>query len=254
MTTVIPIPALRDNYIWLIRRGNVAAIVDPGEAKPVLKILKAESLRPAAILITHHHWDHVNGIQEVLHHYPVPVYGPLYESIPGRTQALGEGDEVDLQELGLRLHVLDVPGHTAGAIAYYGESLLFSGDTLFTAGCGRLFEGTAEEMYTSLAKFVRLDPETQLYCGHEYTLSNLRFATRMEPGNSSLQARLREVSALRDHGRPSVPATLAVERETNPFLRCDLPSVRAAAEQYAGKPLPTGAEVFAVVRAWKDVF
>jgi hydroxyacylglutathione hydrolase len=254
MATVIPIPAFNDNYIWLIRRNDMAAIVDPGEAAPVLKVLRAESLRLEAILTTHHHWDHVNGIEELVRRHPVPVYGPINETVPFRTVGLGEGDEVDLPELALRFRVLDVPGHTAGAIAYHGEGCLFSGDTLFTAGCGRLFEGTARQMYDSLTKLASLDPATPLYCGHEYTVSNLRFAATVEPDNEKVQTRLKETCALRERNLPTVPATLAIERETNPFLRCDLPPLRAAAERHAGRLLRPGAEVLALIRAWKDGF
>jgi hydroxyacylglutathione hydrolase len=254
MANIIPIPALKDNYIWLIQETDTVAIVDPGEAGPVLQVLHNQRLHPSAILVTHHHWDHVNGIQELLKHYPVPVYGPAAESIPGRTQGLREGDKVYLPGLDIQFQVFDVPGHTLGAIAYYGGGLLFSGDTLFTAGCGRLFEGTPAQMYGSLSKLASLDETTQLYCGHEYTLANLTFAAVVEPDSSQLKIRLREVRERRAHGLPTVPATLSIERKTNPFLRCGEPSVWLAAERYAGKSLGAAVEVFATLRLWKDCF
>ncbi len=252
MVTVIPIPALKDNYIWLIQEANTVAIVDPGDATPVLEVLQERRLALATILITHHHWDHVNGLEGLLKHYSVPVYGPASESIPQRTHGLREGDEVQLP--GVRFQVLDVPGHTAGAIAYYGEGRLFSGDTLFTAGCGRLFEGTAQQMYDSLAKLASLAQATQLYCGHEYTLANLAFASAVEPDNLHIKARLREAQQRRKRGLPTVPSTLAIERLTNPFLRSGEPGVWAAAERYAGRPSRSAVEVFATLRLWKNCF
>lgn len=252
MATVIPILAFKDNYIWLIEEANTAAVVDPGEASPVLRVLQEQKLTPTAILITHHHWDHVNGIQELRKHYSVPVYGPASESIPHRTYGLREGAEVQLP--GARFQILDVPGHTAGAIAYYGEGMLFSGDTLFTAGCGRLFEGTAQQMYDSLAKLASLAGSTELYCGHEYTLANLAFASAVEPDNPCIKARLGEAQERRKRGLPTVPSTLEIERRTNPFLRSELPSVWTAAEHHAGRPLYSTVEVFAVLRQWKNYF
>jgi hydroxyacylglutathione hydrolase len=254
MATVIPIPALKDNYIWLIRKGMAVAIVDPGEAGPVLKALREQHLDPIAILVTHHHWDHVSGIQTLLKHYSLPVYGPASEPIPDRTYGLKEGDQVCLPDLDIRLQVFDVPGHTAGAIAYHGDDLLFSGDTLFTAGCGRLFEGTAQQMYDSLGKLAGLGETTKLYCGHEYTVSNLTFALVVEPDNPVIKVRIKEACAQRERGLPTVPSTLAIEKHTNPFLRCDLPSIQAAAEQYSGRRLRPGAEVLATIRAWKDCY
>jgi hydroxyacylglutathione hydrolase len=252
MATVIPISALKDNYIWLIQEANAVAIVDPGDAGPVLKILQEQKLTPVAILITHHHWDHVNGIQALLKHYPLPVYGPASEAIPHRRYGLREGDQVQLP--GAHFQIFDVPGHTAGAIAYYGEGMLLSGDTLFTGGCGRLFEGTAQQMYDSLAKLASLAGSTELYCGHEYTLANLAFASAVEPDNPYIRARLSEAQERRKRGLPTVPSTLEIERCTNPFLRSDLPGVRVAAEHYAGRPLQSAVEVFATLRQWKNYF
>lgn len=254
MLTVTPIPALRDNYIWLIQKGRFAAIVDPGEAGPVFDVIKERSLQPVAILVTHHHWDHVSGIRELLEVHPVPVYGPRRESIPGRSRSLSQGDTVHLPRLDIRFEIYDVPGHTAGAIAYHGEDSLFSGDTLFTAGCGRLFEGTAAQMHASLTKLCSLPPATRLYCGHEYTLANLAFASAVEPDNAEIGARTRAARERRVDGLPTVPSALALERQTNPFLRCHLPSVRAAAERHCGRGLSSAAEVFGAIRSWKDSF
>lgn len=254
MIKVLPVPAYKDNYIWLISRSDTSyvVIVDPGAAQPVLHALERLALIPMAILITHHHWDHTTGLAELLQHYPVPVYGPAREPVVGVSHALRGGDRVTLAEIELSLEVLDVPGHTRGAISYYGKEMLFCGDTLFTAGCGRLFEGTPEQMHASLAKLAALPDTTQVYCGHEYTLENLHFATLVEPENRAIRARLRETATLREHGTFTVPAPLGVEKRTNPFLRASVPEVIAAAEKFAGRPLKSGAEVFAVLRHWKD--
>lgn len=255
MINVTPVAVLKDNYVWLLQdaKSPAVAIVDPGEARRVLEVLAAHHLQPAAILITHHHWDHTNGIEELLEHYPgTPVYGPAREDIPARTHPLMEGARVQLPELNLELDVLEVPGHTAGAVAYYGHGLLFSGDTLFTAGCGRLFEGTPEQMHASLSKLASLPDSTLLYCGHEYTLANLEFAALVEPGNPDIRTRIEETQALRKRGLPSVPAMLVHERRTNPFLRCGQPSVRKAAERWADAALHNETEVLATIRRWKD--
>lgn len=254
MIQVNPVPAFKDNYIWLIGHTDSrrVAIVDPGDAHPVLDALQRQSLTPCALLLTHHHRDHVGGVAELLRHFAIPVYGPAHEPVPGMTHPLREGDSVALPEIGLTLSVLDVPGHTRGAIAYYGHGCLFCGDTLFTAGCGYLFEGTPPQMYHSLGKLAALAPETRVYCGHEYTLDNLSFARVVEPHNADISARITEATHLRARNLPTVPAPLELELRTNPFLRCHIPAVIAAAERHAGRPLPTPSEVFAVVRRWKD--
>ena len=256
MLEVIPVSAFRDNYIWLIRSGDSSkvAIVDPGDAGPVLAALAGTDLMPGAILTTHHHGDHVGGVRELLEHYRVPVYGPAQESIPGRTHALKEGDTIALPDPALNFRVLDVPGHTAGHIAYYGHGCLFIGDTLFMSGCGRLFEGTAQQMYDSLQKLLALPDATRIFCAHEYTLANLRFAHAVEPDNAAIMARMESSEALRRQNHPTVPGTLAVERETNPFLRADQATVAAAAEKFAGHALHNPVEVFAAIRGWKDDF
>ncbi len=194
MTTIIPIPAFADNYIWLLRDGRSAVVVDPGDATPVLAYLERAGLTLTAILATHHHNDHVGGIPALRERYPVPVFGPARESIPARTQALSEGDVFEVPGLPVTLRTLDIPGHTAGHIALFGEVAgapsVFCGDTLFAAGCGRLFEGTPSQMWASLSALARLPDATNVYCGHEYTLANLRFALAVEPDNAALAARL----------------------------------------------------------------
>lgn len=254
MLHVIPLPAFRDNYIWLLRVGRSAAVVDPGDAGPVINYLSLHGLSLVAILITHHHGDHVGGNRELLEKFDVPVYGPRHESIPGLTHPVDESTVVSLPALELEFQVLDVPGHTRGHVAYYGANHLFCGDTLFSCGCGRLFEGTPEQMHRSLQKLAALPPETRVYCAHEYTWSNIRFARAVEPDNEDLQAREQEVQALLARHAPSLPSTLALERRTNPFLRTDQAQVRTAAERHAGTPLGNEGAVFAALRAWKDDF
>ena len=258
MPEIIPIPAFADNYIWLLRAGAVAAIVDPGDAAPVIAHVQREEITPCAILATHHHRDHVGGIPALLERWPVPVYGPAREKVPGRTQALEGGDRFTVPGIAATFDVIDVPGHTAGHIALFGEfgggPVLFCGDTLFTAGCGRLFEGTPAQMWTSLSALAALPPETRVYCGHEYTLANLRFALAVEPGSAALKARNEREQARRDRGEPTVPSTMGEERATNPFLRAHLQQVRAAAAAHAGHALPDDVAAFAALREWKDAF
>lgn len=252
-STIEPIPAFADNYIWLLTQGKRAAVVDPGDPAPVLDALRARHLQLAAILVTHHHGDHVGGVS-ALAAPGVPVYGPAGEDIPCRTHALVEGDAIDV--LGTRFTVLDVPGHTRGHIAYYAAELdaLFCGDTLFAAGCGRLFEGTPAQMLASLTKLAALPPATRVYCAHEYTLANLHFARAVEPDNAALAARSERCAALRARGTPTVPSTLAEERKTNPFLRGEVAAVRAAAERIDASAAASPVATFAALRAWKNRF
>ncbi len=260
MITVHAIPAFTDNYLWLLARGSEAVVVDPGDAAPVRAFLDREGLQLTTILITHWHPDHIGGIATLAGH-ALPVYGPAAEAsrIPGLTQPLADGER--LQVLGLEFEVLAVPGHTLGHIAYYSapsaaapEGLLFCGDTLFSAGCGRLFEGSPQQMHDSLSRLAALPPRTPVYCTHEYTLSNLAFAWAVEPYNAALGARIAEVQALRAAGLPSLPSAMAVERASNPFLRTDQAAVHAAAERWAGAPLISTTEVFAALRRWKDSY
>ena len=252
--TIEPIPAFDDNYLWLLVRGSQAAVVDPGDAAPVLQRLQQRNLRLQAILVTHHHGDHVGGVASLSRATGARVHGPGAEAIPARDVALAGGSRIDV--LGVAFDVLDVPGHTLGHIAYHAPALraLFCGDTLFAAGCGRLFEGTAAQMTASLAKLASLPADTRVYCAHEYTLSNLRFALAVEPDSEALRRRQQACAALRRRGEPTLPSTIADELATNPFLRCSEPDVRRAAEARAGGPLPTAESVFTVIRQWKNVF
>jgi len=257
MLQVTPVKAFSDNYIWLIhapREARQVVVVDPGDAAPVEALLAAQRLQLAAVLITHHHHDHTGGVDDLLQAHPVPIFGPAGERIPGTPQALREGDQVRLDALGLSFRVLDVPGHTAGHIAYVGHGAVFCGDTLFSAGCGRLFEGTAEQMSASLDKLSSLPPETLVYCAHEYTLSNLKFAAAVEPRNDDTAAYLQECQQRRSRDEATVPSDIRRERNVNPFLRCDRQTVKQAAEAHAGHALHGSVEVFAAVRQWKDTF
>jgi hydroxyacylglutathione hydrolase len=252
---IFPIPALKDNYIWLLRdttSGN-AIIVDPGEAEPVLKVLQEQQLKLTAILVTHAHSDHVAGIPELLNHTKVPVYGSLVDSLPFYSHLLQENDIIHLQKLDISFTVLQIPGHTLGHIAYYGLNSVFTGDTLFTGGCGRIFEGTAAQLYQSLNKLCQLPSETFVYCGHEYTEKNLLFAKEVESDNAALLERLKNVSLLREEQKPTVPASLALELQTNPFLRCFSRAVIQSVEKHCGKKLDSPLQVFAELRKWKDV-
>lgn len=257
MPSIIPIPAFRDNYIWLIRQGARAAVVDAGDAAPVIAYLERERLELAAIIATHHHGDHVGGNVALLERWKVPVFGPAGESIPGRTHALREGDRIDVPGIDAAFDILDIPGHTAGHIALAGSAggpALFCGDTLFAVGCGRLFEGTPAQMWASLSKLAALAPRTRVFCGHEYTLANIRFALAVEPDNEALVARQTRESERRARGEPTLPSTIADEHATNPFLRAAQPKVKAAAEAHAGRSLADDVATFAELRGWKNAF
>lgn len=253
MIHIEPIPAFQDNYIWLIHDSIYAVAVDPGDGRPVLKHLESNRLQLAAILVTHHHSDHVGGIASLVARFPVPVYGPKSEPIASVTHPLSEGDQVLIPAPKLRLTVLEIPGHTAGHIGYYGANRLFCGDTLFGCGCGRLFEGTPNQMLASLTRLAKLPDQTQVYCAHEYTLENIRFARMVDPDNPTLLQRQAEDSAARKAGRPTLPSTIGRERQTNPFLRCEEPAlIRATGRDPAGPADPVA--VFAALREAKNHF
>ncbi|HID81191.1 MAG TPA: hydroxyacylglutathione hydrolase [Chromatiales bacterium] len=255
MLKVIPIRAFADNYIWLLQGENktIASVVDPGDATPVLHYLDQHQIELKSIIITHHHGDHVGGIQQLLQHFPdIPVYGPAREKIPAITHQLKDQDEITDEGSGQTFLVMDVPGHTAGHIAYYGDGRLFCGDTVFANGCGRVFDGTFEQLCHSLKKISKLPDETLIYCAHEYTVDNIGFAKWVEPENQVLLERDKIDFSRSEKGQPTVPSKLALEKQTNPFLRFTLPEVKLIAEQKAGRALQNDCEVFTVLRQWKD--
>ena len=252
--TVTAIPAFSDNYIWLISTGgDQCAVVDPGDAGPVLDVLERERLDLAYILITHHHADHTGGLERLQNASGARVLGPGDPRIGGIDESLGEGGTARLPLLDLEFGVIEVPGHTSSHIAFHGHGCLFCGDTLFSVGCGRLFEGTPEQMQDSLDKLARLPGDTRVYCAHEYTLSNCDFALAVEPGNNRLARRASEVEAARAAGRTTVPSRLEEELAVNPFLRSRQPGVVEAARKRNPGAEP-GASTLAEIRAWKDAF
>ena len=248
------IPAFQDNYLWAISRAGMAVIVDPGDATPVLDYLQRKHLTLAAVLITHHHADHIGGLGTLLQYpsgsHAVPVYGPHDSRIAAITHHLNDADLVSLPALQAGFRVIAVPGHTRSHIAYYGHGSLFCGDTLFGGGCGRLFEGTPQQFWTSLSRLRALPDDMGVYCAHEYTQSNARFAVTVETDNRQLMTRRDSIDAARARGEPTVPSLLGEEKATNPFLRVDMPSVQRAVGMVGVDP----ALVFAEVRHRKDVF
>ncbi|MDF4206321.1 hydroxyacylglutathione hydrolase [Pseudomonas protegens] len=255
MIQISALPAFTDNYIWLLQdhRSQRCAVVDPGDAAPVLAWLEQHpGWVLSDILITHHHHDHVGGVERLKQHSAATVHGPAREKIPARDIGLEDNQRVSI--LGWEFEVFAVPGHTLGHIAYYHHGLLFCGDTLFAAGCGRLFEGTPEQMHQSLSRLAALPDDTLIYCTHEYTLSNLRFAQAVEPANPDIAERLAKVTQMREQGRMTLPSTLALEKLTNPFLRTGETSVKQKADERNGQDNPSQSAVFAALRAWKDKF
>jgi hydroxyacylglutathione hydrolase len=250
------LPAFADNYIWMIDDGARAIVVDPGEAGPVAAALDARRLELAGILVTHHHADHCGGVDELRPRLRGPVFAPASERTPEPHVGVSEGETVEA--LGLTFEVLDIPAHTAGHIAYFnrsgaGEPIVFCGDTMFSAGCGKLFEGTAAQMYASLGKLAQLPDATRVCCGHEYTLSNLRFAQAVEPDNEDIARHHEHCQALRSAGKPTLPSAIGRERRINPFIRCGETAVIAAARAH-GATSNNGSDVLAALRTWKNEF
>ena len=253
-----PVPAFHDNYIWLIHDASGRCLItDPGDAVPVIAAMDALGLTPSAILVTHHHPDHVAGITTLLARWPMPVYGPAREDIPGCSHPMKDGDRIHFDAPNATLDVIDVPGHTLGHIAYYisraDPPVLLGGDTLFSGGCGRLFEGTAAQLQHSLDRYNGMPGNTLLCCTHEYTEANLRFALSLLPQDPAIRRRMAEVQALRAQGRPSLPSTLAEERQSNVFLRCEDPSLIRALGDGPEEPVDR-LSVFTALRARKDRF
>lgn len=262
------IHAFQDNYIWALQPSTTPAqhantgkavrqpcvVVDPGAAAPVLAYLAEHHLTLSAILITHHHHDHTGGIAELLRHFPCPVYGPANSRTKEISQPLHDLDQFTVPGIELPMMVYTCPGHTLDHIAFYSAPYLFCGDTIFAGGCGRMFEGTPEQFYASLQRLAELPADTQVFCAHEYTASNLTFAAAVEPNNLAIQQRQAVVAQLRANKQPTVPSEMASEHATNPFLRAHLPSVKASAESHCGQPLNSATEVFATLREWKNQF
>jgi hydroxyacylglutathione hydrolase len=254
MVKIESIEAFTDNYIWLVTTNEGSIVIDPGESSNIINLVHKNQLDLKAILVTHHHFDHTGGIEEIISHCPVDVFGP-FNNIQTIRKKLKGGDRLNV--IGIEFEIIEIPGHTLDHIAFYSENngrpILFCGDTLFAAGCGRVFEGTYEQMFESLIKLKNLPTNTNIYCGHEYTLSNLRFAKEVEPFNKDILSRYNKVLKLREKGTPSVPSTLSTELKTNPFLRCDNKEVQ---ENISSKFKITkeNKEIFKALRSWKDNF
>jgi hydroxyacylglutathione hydrolase len=253
---LIPLPAFDDNYIWMLHDGSQALVVDPGTAQPVLEALQHLNVQLAAILVTHHHLDHTAGVDDLRQATGARVFGPAREKMPEPLNRLNGGDT--LQALGLTFQVLDVPGHTAGHIAYYcedvdGTPLLFCGDTLFSGGCGRLFEGSPAQMLASLDALAALPDATRVCCTHEYTLINLKFAAVVDPDNQDLADYTASALALRAQQLPTLPSTVGLERRINPFLRTRQPALIQAARSFDATAHDE-VSLFAALRQWKNKF
>lgn len=255
MLSIFPIPAFNDNYIWILvdEVNQYAIVVDPGDATPVLAFLQQRQLTLSAILITHKHHDHTGGIVALLSVFPnTQVFSHPLEKVMQTTHPVSDNDVISIHDNDFS--VMCIPGHTLGHVAYYCSPILFCGDTLFANGCGRVFEGTAEQMLQSLQKLMTLPDETKVYCGHEYTVSNIAFALHVEPNNIALQKRFETAKQLRSNHQPTVPSTMALEKLTNPFLRTHVSSVMDAISKKAGRVLDSDVAVFAALREWKNAF
>ena len=258
MFEIVAIPALQDNYIWTINNDRHAAVVDPGEAEPVMTFLKARGLQLEAILCTHRHVDHTGGIAKLREVYNVPVYGRRHPGNPHITHDLREGGQLELDAPAINFDIIEIPGHLDDHLAFIAPGILFCGDVLFGAGCGRNFEGTVAQLHHSLQRLAQLPGDTRVYCAHEYTAANLRFALACEPGNAALQPRIATTQKLRAANQPTVPSTIALERATNPFLRCTQPEIIRTLQQ---RGLTDTSEigvselgVFTALRAWRNQF
>jgi hydroxyacylglutathione hydrolase len=255
MFEILALRAFSDNYIWTLLKDNEVTVVDPGDPKPVISFLEKRDLTLNNILITHHHYDHTGGIQALAESYSCEVYGPKGDHIEGINKSLTEGDEIEIS--GIKFSIFSTPGHTLDHISYFADvdvPLLFCGDTLFSGGCGRLFEGTPEQMFNSLNKFSILPSNTQVFCTHEYTESNLTFAVEVEPYNKDLNERLNEVREMRREDKITLPSTISTELKINPFLRCHREEVIQAAQNYSQTAVSKDEEVLGVIRNWKDNF
>lgn len=258
---ITPIKAFTDNYIWAItsKNSNNLALVDPGDARVCIDFIEKNSLILTSLLITHHHADHIGGIKELYHYcqqhqWPLEIYTPSNESIPHASVKLVEGDTVTLDGLETTFNIIDIPGHTLGHIAYYQDNVLFCGDTLFSAGCGRIFEGTAQQMFDSLNKLKKLPERTHVYCTHEYTLANLDFALTVEPENEELINYYNHVKQLRARDKISLPSSILREKKINPFLRCDEQPIQYSVQEYSNQIPQSELETFSLLRQWKDNF
>ena len=265
MFNITAIPALKNNYIWAIHNDHRAVVVDPGEARPVLEFLDARGIQLDSILCTHRHADHIGGILKLREVYNVPVHGRQYPGNPHITHELREGDQLKLEQFGLEFNIIEIPGHLNDHIAYVAPGMVFCGDVLFGAGCGKIFEGTPAQMHHSLQRLALLPDSTQVYCGHEYTAANLRFALACEPGNTAIQQRIITTTELRAANLPTLPSTIALEKATNPFLRCAQAEIICTLKQRGLSDMSEQGElgelaelselaVFTALRAWKNLF
>jgi len=268
MLNVHAIPALNDNYIWLIEHSvsKQVVIIDPGEAVPVISAVEHYNVKPIAILITHQHYDHVNGVNELAQHYSLPVFGQKISDTDVITDDISDQNQLTLNATFPTITILNTPGHTAAHVSYLLAGHLFCGDTLFAAGCGRLLDPNsrplpesqraeaAQQLHNSLTKLSALPDNTAVYCAHEYTLNNLHFAAQVEPDNINIQQRLAQIKALRANNQITLPSTIALEQATNPFLRCNQPQVKSAAEAFSQSNLNSPLAVFSALRKWKDNF